>query len=74
MQIIDGYCDGPNIFADDIGEYNTAIWGTRDCVLPAGERLGYELISNNEINIGLVQHFECLLPIESGRSFIAIFI
>ena len=38
MQIIDGYCNEPNIFADDIGEYNTAIWGTRDCVLPAGER------------------------------------
>lgn len=51
MQIIDGYCNEPNIFADDIGEYNTAIWGTRDCVLPAGERLGYELISNNEIKI-----------------------
>ena len=51
MQIIDGYCNEPNIFADDIGEYNTAIWGTRDCVLPAGERLGYELVSNNEIKI-----------------------
>ena len=51
MQIIDGYCNEPNIFADDIGEYNTAIWGTRDCVLPAGEQLGYELISNNEIKI-----------------------
>ena len=51
MQIIDGYCNEPNIFADDIGEYNTAIWGTRDCVLPTGEQLGYELISNNEIKI-----------------------
>ena len=51
MQIIDGYCNEPNIFADDIGEYNTAIWGTRDCVLPAGERLGYELVSNNEVKI-----------------------
>ncbi len=51
MQIIDGYCNEPNIFADDIGEYNTAIWGTRDCVLPAGERLDYELVSNNEIKI-----------------------
>ena len=51
MQIIDGYCNEPNIFADDIGEYNTAIWGTRDCVLPAGERLGYELVSINEIKI-----------------------
>lgn len=51
MQIIDGYCNEPNIFADDIGEYNTAIWGTRDCVLPAGERMGYELVSNNEIKI-----------------------
>ena len=51
MQIIDGYCNEPNIFADDIGEYNTAIWGTRDCVLPAGERLGYELVSNNEIKM-----------------------
>ena len=31
-------------------------------------------ISNNEINISLIQHFECLLPIESGRGLIAIFI
>lgn len=51
MQIIDGYCNEPNIYADDIGEYNTAVWGTGDFVLPAGEQLGYELISNNEIKI-----------------------
>ena len=31
-------------------------------------------ISDNEINIGLIQHFECLLSIKSNASFIAIFI
>lgn len=51
MQIIDGYCAEPNIYADDIGEYNMSLWGTGDYVLPVGERLGYELVSNNEIRI-----------------------
>ena len=51
MQIIDGYCNEPNIYADDIGEYNVALWGSGDYVLPAGEQLGYELVSNNEVKI-----------------------
>lgn len=51
MQIIDGYCAEPNIYADDIGEYNMSLWGTGDYVLPVGEQLGYELVSNNEIRI-----------------------
>lgn len=51
MQIIDGYCAEPNIYADDIGEYNMSLWGTGDYVLPIGEQLGYELVSNNEIRI-----------------------
>lgn len=51
MQIIDGYCNEPNIYADDIGEYNIALWGSGDYVLPAGEQLGYELVSNNEVKI-----------------------
>lgn len=51
MQIIDGYCAEPNIYADDIGEYNMSLWGTGDYVLPVGERLGYELVSNNEVRI-----------------------
>lgn len=51
MQIIDGYCNEPNIYADDIGEYNIALWGSGDYVLPAGEQLSYELVSNNEVKI-----------------------
>lgn len=51
MQIIDGYCGTPNIYADDIGQYNISIFGKGDCVLPVGEKLGYELVSNNEIKI-----------------------
>ena len=33
MQIIDGYCDVPNIYADDIGEYNISLFGAGDYVL-----------------------------------------
>ena len=51
MQIIDGYCGTPNIYADDIGEYNISMYGEGDYVLPVGERLGYELVSNNEVKI-----------------------
>ena len=51
MQIIDGYCDVPNIYADDIGEYNISLFGAGDYVLAVGEKLGYELISNNELRI-----------------------
>ena len=51
MQIIDGYCGVPNIYADDIGEYNISMYGEGDYVLPVGEKLGYELVSNNEVKI-----------------------
>lgn len=51
MQIIDGYCGTPNIYADDIGEYNISMYGEGDYVLPVGEKLGYELVSNNEVKI-----------------------
>lgn len=51
MQIIDGYCGVPNIYADDIGEYNRSLYGTGDYVLAIGEKLGYELVSNNEVKI-----------------------
>lgn len=51
MQIIDGYCDVPNIYADDIGEYNISLFGAGDYVLSVGEKLGYELVSNNELRI-----------------------
>lgn len=51
MQIIDGYCGFNNVFADDIGQYNIAVFGGGDYVLPTGEKLGYELVSNNEIKI-----------------------
>lgn len=51
MQIIDGYCREPNIYADDIGQYNIAVFGNGDYVLNVGEKLGYELVSNNEIRI-----------------------
>lgn len=51
MQIIDGYCGSPNIYADDIGEYHRALFGPGDYVLNIGEKLGYELVSNNEIRI-----------------------
>ena len=51
MQIIDGYTGAPNIYADDIGQYNISLFGSGDYVLPVGEQLGYELVSNNEIKI-----------------------
>ncbi len=51
MQIIDGYCGAPNVYADDIGEYHVSVYGAGDYVLAVGEQLGYELISNNEIQI-----------------------
>ena len=51
MQIIDGYTGAPNIYADDIGQYNISLYGNGDYVLPVGEQLGYELVSNNEIKI-----------------------
>lgn len=51
MQIIDGYCGAPNIYADDIGEYNISMYGDGDYVLSVGEKLGYELVSNNEVKI-----------------------
>ena len=50
-QIIDGYCDFENIYADDIGEYNIAVFGSGDYVFPVGERLECEIINNNEIVI-----------------------
>lgn len=50
-QIIDGVCDFKNVFADDIGEYNIAVFGNEDFVFNVGNELGYELISNNEIQI-----------------------
>ena len=39
------------IYADDIGEYNISMYGEGDYVLPVGEKLGYELVSNNEVKI-----------------------
>ena len=51
MQIIDGYTGAPNIYADDIGQYNISLFGNGDYVLPVGEQQGYELVSNNEIKI-----------------------
>lgn len=49
--IIDGYTGEPNIYADDIGEYNISVFGEQDCVLPVGNKLAYTLVSNNEIKI-----------------------
>ena len=49
--IIDGYTGEPNIYADDIGEYNISVWGENDYVLPVGNKLAYTLVSNNEIKI-----------------------
>lgn len=49
--IVDGYTGEPNIYADDIGEYNISVWGEQDCVLPVGNELAYTLVSNNEIKI-----------------------
>lgn len=49
--IVDGYTGEPNIYADDIGEYNISVWGEKDCVLPVGNKLAYTLVSNNEIKI-----------------------
>ena len=40
MQIIDGSCGVPNIYADDIGEYNISMYGEGYYVLPVGEKLG----------------------------------
>lgn len=50
-QIIDGYCDFENIYAEDIGEYNIALFGNKDYVFPVGEQLECEIINNNEIVI-----------------------
>lgn len=50
-QIIDGRCDEPNVYAEDIGQYNIAMFGAGDYVFPVGNQLGYEMASNNEINI-----------------------
>ena len=33
MQIIDGYCNEPNIFADDIGEYKMVYFPHRGAVV-----------------------------------------
>lgn len=51
MQIIDGYTDAPNIYPEDIGEYNMALFGKGDVVFSVGERLGYTVVSNNQIDI-----------------------
>lgn len=51
VQILDGYTGEANIFAEDIGEYNISLYGAGDYVLPVGECIGYELVSNNEIKI-----------------------
>ena len=50
-QIIDGACDFNNISAEDIGEYNIAMFGYGDFVMAVGKELQYELVSNNEIQI-----------------------
>ena len=57
---------------DQNRELITAVTECFGQIIPVHTR--HHQISDNEINIGLIQHFECLLPIESGRSFIAIFI
>lgn len=51
IQIIDGNCKEPNIFAEDIGAYNIALFGPDDYVFAVGNELGYQEISNNEIRI-----------------------
>ena len=51
MQIIDGYTEAPNIYPEDIGEYNIAVFGSGDIVFPVGEQLGYTVVSNNQINV-----------------------
>lgn len=49
--IIDGYTGEKHIYADMIGTHNRSIYGDGDYVLNVDENLGYDVVSNNQVNI-----------------------
>lgn len=50
-KIIEGYTGKADITAAVIGEWNVSLYGDGDYVLPVGNGLAYDLISNNEIHV-----------------------
>ena len=52
MILVDGYNGGvAHITADQIRDYNIALYGTGDYVLPVGDQFSYEIVNNNTVNL-----------------------
>lgn len=52
MILVDGYNGGvAHITADQIRDHNIAMYGNGDWVLPVGNKLAYEIVNNNTINL-----------------------
>lgn len=49
--IVDGYTGKKHIYADLIGTHNRSLYGEGDYVLNVDENVGYNLVSNNEVDI-----------------------
>lgn len=50
--LVDGYNGGvAHITADQIRDHNIAMYGNGDYVLPVGDKLAYEIVNNNTINM-----------------------
>lgn len=50
--LVDGYNGGvAHITADQIRDHNIAMYGNGDWVLPVGNKLAYEIVNNNTINL-----------------------
>lgn len=51
MEIVTGYRGVPHVTADDVANFNKALFGSGEYVCATGKQLGYEVESNNLIKI-----------------------